>query len=144
MPDLRNSPQSVPARLAGDDCLRRIGEVASAQMRRGDELVACFGGEEFVMVLPGADLLDGIRVAERTRRAIEAVAMRHDPALLQVVTASIGIAAAPATAAASAADIIAGADAALYEVKRRGRNRVWPPMMAAHPLAPETGIAEVA
>jgi diguanylate cyclase (GGDEF)-like protein len=120
---------------AGDDCLRQIGEIARRQTRRGDELVARYGGEEFVMVLPGADLLDGIRVAERARRAVEALALRHEASPCQFVTVSVGAAAAPAAAASSAAAIIASADAALYEAKRRGRNRVWPPVMAAHPLA---------
>jgi diguanylate cyclase (GGDEF)-like protein len=131
---------------AGDDCLRQIGDIARGQLRRGDELAARFGGEEFVMVLPGADLLDAIRVAERTRRAIEAAEMRHEAAPAQVVTVSVGVAAAAATAAGSAADLIASADSALYEAKRRGRNRVWPPVMAAHPFAAaaDTDVAAVA
>ena len=78
---------------AGDVCLKRIAESLRAQLRGGDALVARFGGEEFIAVLPGADLLAGTRAAERVRRAIEACAIRHELASTGVVTASIGVAA---------------------------------------------------
>ena len=116
---------------AGDVCLKRIAESLRAQLRGGDALVARFGGEEFIAVLPGADLLAGTRAAERVRRAIEACAIRHELASTGVVTASIGVAATVAAPGGSAKEIIAGADAALYEAKRHGRNRVWPPILAS-------------
>lgn len=115
---------------AGDVCLRRVAEAARAQLRDDDEIVARYGGEEFVILLPRADLLDGIRVAERIRRAIEARAIVNDAVPQGVVTVSIGIAAAPATRGGSAQSVIEAADAALYEAKARGRNRVWPPILS--------------
>ena len=116
---------------AGDGCLREIAETLRAQVRGGDQLVARYGGEEFIAVLPGADLLDGFRAAERVRRAIEARALRHDSTPYQIVTVSIGIAAALATPDGSPKNIIESADSALYEAKRGGRNRVWPPILAS-------------
>ena len=116
---------------AGDVCLKRIAESLRAQLRGGDALVARFGGEEFIAVLPGADLLAGTRAAERVRRAIEACAIRHELASTGVVTASIGVAATVAAPGGSAKEIIASADAALYEAKRHGRNRVWPPILSS-------------
>jgi diguanylate cyclase (GGDEF)-like protein len=116
---------------AGDVCLKEIAEIMRVQTRGGDELVARFGGEELIAVLPGADLVDGIRAAQRVRRAIEARAIRHECTPPQVVTVSLGVAAAPATAGGSTKDVIESADAALYEAKRRGRNRVWPPLLSS-------------
>lgn len=116
---------------AGDACLKVLAETLRAQVRSGAELVARYGGEEFIAVLPGADLVDGIRIAERVRRAIEARALRNETVPAQVVTASIGIAAALAAPGLSPLDIIEAADTALYEAKTRGRNRVWPPMLSS-------------
>jgi diguanylate cyclase (GGDEF)-like protein len=133
---------------AGDLCLKRIAESLRAQLRGGDALVARYGGEEFIAVLRGADLLDGIRAAERVRRGIEGCAIRHELAPTQVVTASIGVAAAAATPDASPKEIIACADAALYEAKRHGRNRIWPPILSSDPaseaVAERDTVADVA
>lgn len=130
---------------AGDVCLKEIADIMRSHTRGGDELVARFGGEEFIAVLPGADLVDGIRAAERVRRAIESRAIRHECTPLQVVTVSLGVAAAPATSGGSTGDVIESADAALYEAKRRGRNRVWPPLLTSGSgEVAETGGAAVA
>lgn len=88
------------------------------QLRRGD-LLARFGGEEFAVVLPGADVAQAEALAERIRVAIEAHRFTAKDKLVGV-TASIGL-----SAAVPAADpdmIIAAADAALYAAKHGGRN----------------------
>jgi diguanylate cyclase (GGDEF)-like protein len=123
---------------AGDACLQTVAAAARGQLRRRDELIARFGGEEFVAVLLGADLGGGLRAAERIRRAIESRQIEHECAPAKIVTVSIGVAAAFATADGSPDEIIKAADAALYEAKNRGRNRVWPPieMGDAEPPAP--------
>jgi diguanylate cyclase (GGDEF)-like protein len=79
--------------------------------------------------LPDADLAEAQRIAERTRRAIEAMGIPHEGGgLRNVVTASFGVAA-TAVAALSAAELIAAADTALYAAKREGRNQIWPPLL---------------
>lgn len=106
----------------GDIVLR---EVARAVRRacRDIDIPARYGGEELAIILPGADLDGAFELAERVRRGVEALRVPHvegDGALR--VTASLGVAAVPATAADGAA-LVAGADAALYRAKREGKNR---------------------
>ncbi len=116
---------------AGDACLRQIAAAIGSQMRTSNDIVARFGGEEFLILLAGVDLLDGLRVGERIRHAVEACKIRHEAVPCGVVTVSIGGASATPMAATSAESLIATADAALYEAKKRGRNRVWPPVISA-------------
>lgn len=104
---------------AGDACLRRIAEVAVASVRGGDT-VGRIGGEEFLIVMPGAGSDAAMVVGERLRLAISLCGLRHangDP-----VTASIGVAA--AATGDTPETLVARADRALYEAKRNGRNRI--------------------
>ena len=105
---------------AGNQLLRGIGETLRSLVRTAD-LPARYGGEEFAVLIRG-DESHGYELAERLRRAVEdvTVEVRGEPAC---TTLSVGIAAYPA-AAADEAELIESADAALYESKRRGRNRV--------------------
>lgn len=114
--------------LAGDECLKRVAQVLSQHVEHG-ELVARYGGEEFIVVLISTNLPDAVRRAERFRRAITEVAIPHpDTGIGGIVTASFGVMAGPVTRH-SLAELIAGADAALYAAKRAGRNTVWPPFL---------------
>ena len=108
--------------LAGDDVLRQVAAVIR-ESTRSEDLVARFGGEEFVVVLPvsvpdlAADRAERIRsnLAERTVMA-EGTGIR--------VTASIGLAFAPAGRSRNEMALIMTADEALYRAKADGRNRV--------------------
>jgi diguanylate cyclase (GGDEF)-like protein len=94
----------------------------AAQMLRLPDILARFGGEEFVMLLPDTGVAEARNVAERIRREIET----HRDKALPAYTVSLGLAVAQGKAG-EAADIealIAEADAALYRAKQRGRNRV--------------------
>jgi diguanylate cyclase (GGDEF)-like protein len=105
---------------AGNELLRRLGATIRSTVRTAD-LPARYGGEEFAVLIRG-DETHGYELAERLRRAVEEVTVevRGEPA---TTTLSAGIATYPA-AAADEAELIESADAALYESKRRGRNRV--------------------
>jgi diguanylate cyclase (GGDEF)-like protein len=119
---------------AGDLCLKRVAALLTAELRGSDDHAVRFGGEEFLLLLPHMDMPDAMRVAERARKAIEAAAIPNDGMGLRgIVTASFGVASS-STADLSAVELIAAADSALYAAKRKGRNQVWPPLAAKHPL----------
>lgn len=109
---------------AGDECLRRIASVLGRTLQRAGDLVARYGGEEFAAVLPLTDADAATAVAERMRRGVEALGMPHGAVPLGVVTISGGVAATRPEIGANPLDLLARADAALYEAKAAGRNRI--------------------
>jgi len=114
---------------AGDHCIKRVAGVLSAVLRGQDDLAVRFGGEEFLLLLPGTDMEGALQIAERARRAVEGLSILHEGSLTgRVVTASLGVAA--GRTSVKVADLVSAADEALYEAKRGGRNRVSPPFMA--------------
>lgn len=110
----------------GDACLRQVAQALAGSVRQGVDLAARYGGEEFAIILPGADLAEARIVAERARAAVAALALPHLPAGHGIVTVSIGVAAMVPHADLSAAAVFGAADAALYQAKQLGRNRVMP------------------
>ena len=112
---------------AGDACLKRVAACVTAELRSLDDFAVRYGGEELLLVLPRTELVDAIRVAERIRRAIEALGVPHSGGgPCGIVTASFGVASAP-VAALTFDELISAADTALYAAKRGGRNQVCPP-----------------
>jgi len=105
---------------AGDQCLREAARCMAARLRPGD-LLARMGGEEFAVLLPEMLRSEAMETAERLRQAVEAHPLTVDGVSVGI-TISIGVAA--AGGGADAARLIALADAALYDAKRAGRNRV--------------------
>lgn len=87
---------------------------------RGSDVVVRYGGEEFAIVLPDTKLDDAMMLAERLRTAIEGVSL-DDPRLS--ITASVGVATYP-THGQDGESLLRAADAALYQSKTLGRNRV--------------------
>jgi len=109
--------------LGGDEVLRTVGATLAAQVR-AEDVAARYGGEEFAIVARSIDLENGRLFAERLRRVIETVGVpfRSDPIR---VTVSAGVATVTRDSPlASPPALIEAADAALYEAKRSGRNRV--------------------
>lgn len=116
----------------GDKVIQRFANILLAAARDSD-IVCRYGGEEFCIALPGADLEQAWQVAERIRARVQAElgpSLGLDPA--PQITASFGVAA--LNPAASNADALADqADQALYHSKRHGRNRStrWSALFAA-------------
>ena len=108
--------------LVGDVVLHHVAQVLSTTVRIED-LVARFGGEEFVVIARSTALVGATQLAERLRAAIEGRLAQVEGRALRV-TASFGVASLACVAEASAAALLARADERLYEAKERGRNRV--------------------
>jgi diguanylate cyclase (GGDEF)-like protein len=107
---------------AGDEVLRRVAAVLGQAVRKVD-LVARHGGEEFGVVLAGADRAAALAAAEKLRAAVEAAGIGHPASDLGRVTISVGVAVYPDDGR-DLASIVDAADAALYAAKRAGRNAV--------------------
>ena len=107
---------------AGDQVLRHLADMLTDSVSNRD-LAARFGGEEFCLVLRQGSLREAMQLAERLRARLanSSVLVRQTGARISV-TASLGIA--MALPGESVAHLIERADAALYEAKRGGRNRV--------------------
>jgi len=122
--------------LAGDSVLRELAELLSQSSRAGD-VVARVGGEEFVVLLPGADNEMAGVVAERVMLTVRDHAFRTPRGRLKV-TVSIGIACEQVTDAHVGSALRARADEALYVAKRLGRNRaiMWAPGIRSNATPP--------
>jgi diguanylate cyclase (GGDEF)-like protein/PAS domain S-box-containing protein len=108
---------------AGDEVLRRLGDILLAHTHRAGDLAARFGGEEFVLLLPGADPRQAAALAEKVRHAVEAT--DFEPRGVSRVTLSVGVASVKDLKAGTTPEALVGAaDEALYTAKRDGRNRV--------------------
>ena len=105
---------------AGDEVLKAVAEALRSTARVAD-IVARFGGEEFVLVLPDTSAEVAARIAERLRLAIEALSTDVDGQVIRV-TASFGVA--QRAAQESQLEVLERADAALFSSKKDGRNRV--------------------
>lgn len=108
---------------ASDTVLRRVADCLAAAVRRAGDLLARYGGEEFAMLLPRTGQDAAHAMAQTIRLAIAALPLDADGAAR--VTVSIGISTTDGVAETEAsASLLERADAALYEAKRQGRNRV--------------------
>ena len=109
--------------LFGDEILKEMAALVKGCLRTMD-ILARYGGEEFAILLPETHLEDAIQTAERIRMAVENhdfPASKGEPVK---VTVSQGVTSFPSTDIEKRSDIVAKADAALYEAKEAGRNRV--------------------
>jgi diguanylate cyclase (GGDEF)-like protein/PAS domain S-box-containing protein len=123
---------------AGDTVLREAASFLTRSVRVED--IACrFGGEEFVVILPTADLSAAQMRAERIRSKISELAVLHQGSSLGRITISVGVAGLPIHGT-SPKELLEAADAALYRAKKAGRDRV---VLADAPVAPQMASAVV-
>lgn len=117
---------SVRLVLFGSMARCEVSSVACGfrHLRVTADLVARYGGEEFVLVLPSTDLAGTHAACDRLRSEVAALYLPHDKSTHGVVTVSIGFTAVVPMESDDPQRHIALADAALYEAKRAGRNRV--------------------
>ena len=106
---------------AGDAVLRAVGEALKRSIRTED-LAFRFGGEEFLLLMPGLGVADARARVEDIRSRIASLAVRHEDRDLGPITASIGVASWPEQCAADR--LVQAADAALLRAKRGGRDQV--------------------
>jgi adenylate cyclase len=107
---------------AGDECLRQIAQGIAKGIRNQD-ILARYGGEEFAVILPDTTSEMALEIAEEIALQIAALKIKSaNPQVSQYVTLSCGIASTRVRETFSPFELIAGADASLYEAKRRGRN----------------------
>jgi diguanylate cyclase (GGDEF)-like protein len=110
---------------AGDDVLRRFASLLTRGTRRFD-FCGRYGGEEFVVLLPGIGIKKAVDVAERLRKMVAETPFpegHHQP--LGRISASFGVATVEPGFISGPAELLFHADQALYRAKKKGRNRVW-------------------
>ena len=108
--------------LAGDEVLRQLANCIQSAVRTVD-IVARYGGEEFVVILPETSPAGAMTFADRVRSGIESHEFPVGDGIIRL-TVSIGVSTFPAANIASADDLFASADAAMYRAKQDGRNQV--------------------
>lgn len=107
---------------AGDSVLRAVGGLLRSRVRSGD--AACrYGGEEFLVILPGSCLVDTVRRAEQIQSGLSELSVYDRGRLLESIGVSIGVAAFP-DHGRSGPKLMKAVDQALYQAKVAGRNRV--------------------
>jgi len=109
--------------LAGDDCLRTVASVFTANIRRSGDLVARYGGEEFAFIAPAMDEASALRMAETVCQALVDLGLPHRQSPFGVVSVSIGVAVLVPEEGESADTLLKLADEALYQIKESGRNQ---------------------
>lgn len=107
---------------AGDAVLREVATLLGTHLRKADS--ACrYGGEEFTLILPEADLHDACQKAEQLREAARRLEIRYGRQMVGPISLSLGVACFPQHGA-SGDELLHAADTALYQSKAAGRDRV--------------------
>ena len=108
---------------AGDAVLREATRRMQSAVRTYDS-IGRYGGEEFLIVVPGADEASALHQGERLRASISKAPIEVDPSSAIPLTISLGVTAPAEPKASNLESLLRAADLALYEAKRKGRNRV--------------------
>ncbi len=123
--------------LAGDRVICAVAQACAARKRNRGDIVARFGGEEFVIVLPETDGQSALDMAESLRREVAAMSVPVDEQVASIaVTVSIGVATLQQGAGLDFEELVNRADKALYRAKQAGRNTIFcadmPPGLSGH------------
>lgn len=111
---------------AGDDCLKNVAQIINQNVEQSNALVARYGGEEFAVVLPETDIEMAEAIAEKIRLAVQDKQLPHIKSKVSpYVSISLGVSSQIPSYLTSVKTLIAAADAALYQAKQLGRNRVF-------------------
>ena len=121
--DLFKDLNDAKGHVTGDEYLVRIAEALRLTLPRTSDFVARYGGEEFSAILPATDSAGAMIAAEKVRQAVADLKLFHPTASTGVITVSIGLSSFDGQVQLSPSDLTEAADRALYEAKRRGRNR---------------------
>ena len=109
----------------GDICLCNVATALASSVDRSGDLVARYGGDEFVVMLPNTDQDGGAQIAELMCKHIEAQEILHEYSdVVPRVTVSVGAASAVPVATKTPASLLERVDRHLYRAKERGRNQV--------------------
>jgi diguanylate cyclase (GGDEF)-like protein len=109
---------------SGDRVLQRVAQTLLSTTSRAGEAAIRMGGEEFLLVLPGADGDDAMKTAGLVRQRLEASAIAHGASTVAShLTVSLGVVSCIPEVKTKVDDLLAGADQALYESKSQGRDR---------------------
>lgn len=109
---------------AGDDCLKQVAAQIARAAPRGSDLAARYGGEEFMLVLGETDRDGAMWIAERLRQMVVDLKVPHYATDSKCVSVSCGVVSVVPDDKLSPETLIQSADAALYQAKRGGRDRV--------------------
>ena len=109
--------------LAGDLTLKIVAEVISGCLKRSSDWIARYGGDEFLISMPGADLETAKAIAESMRKAIERTIIKYEKTEMRI-TASFGINNIKILGSESVDELLKHADEKLYTAKGNGRNKI--------------------
>ena len=121
---------------AGDEVLRQVAACIERCIRRPTDFAARYGGEEFTALLPETETEGAVVIAERIREAVAALCIANPGAPTGTLSVSVGVAVLRPQVGQKQDAIVAQADAALFDAKRAGRNRVIIRQNVAEPYLP--------
>lgn len=122
--DMFKCYNDVYGHIGGDECLRCLAAVIARKTPAAQGFAARIGGEEFAVILPGAELKEALAIGEEIRLAVSAIALPNSGSVQGIQTVSVGVAVAVPTREGSVLTLLAASDHALYRAKYLGRNRV--------------------
>ena len=126
--------------LKGDEALRQVADIIRTSVMRPADQSSRYGGEEFVVILPETEVEGAVQLAEEIRSRVEALGIPHvGSEASATLTLSIGVAGGIPSESQEPLWLVNCADAALYQAKQGGRNRVQVGSCAQHPTCVQAG-----